>query len=92
MSCEVPTIFTPNNDGVNDAFIVPCLFDDTVYPNSQLIVVNRWGDEVYRSTLPYKNDWMGTYNGEDLPVGTYFYILDLGNGQPAVSSFFLIQR
>lgn len=90
--CEIPSVFTPNNDGVNDFFVVPCLFNSTVYPNSQLIIINRWGDEVYRSSRPYQNDWQGRFNGEDLPVGTYFYILDYGNGEEPVSSFFMIQR
>lgn len=91
-ACEIPTIITPNNDGVNDEFIIPCLFDPIRYPNSQLTVVSQWGDEVYRSNKPYTNDWRGTFNGEDLPVGTYFYIVDFGNGAPPQSSFFMIQR
>ncbi|MEM6378469.1 MAG: gliding motility-associated C-terminal domain-containing protein, partial [Bacteroidota bacterium] len=91
-ACEIPTIITPNNDGVNDEFIIPCLFDQVRYPNSQLTVVNQWGDEVFRSNTPYLNDWRGTFNGEDLPVGTYFYIVDFGNGAPPQTSFFMIQR
>ena len=91
-ACEIPTIITPNNDGVNDEFIIPCLFDQVRYPNSQLTVVNQWGDEVYRSNKPYQNDWRGTFNGEDLPVGTYFYIVDFGTGAPPQTSFFMIQR
>jgi gliding motility-associated-like protein len=90
--CEIPSVFTPNNDGVNDFFVVPCLFNLTQYSNSQLVIINRWGDEVFRSARPYLNDWQGRYNGEDLPVGTYFYILDFGNGEEPVSSFFMIQR
>ena len=90
--CTIPSIITPNNDGVNDEFIIPCLFDQVVYPNSQLIIINRWGDEVFRSGTPYNNDWNGTFNGEPLPVGTYFYILDFGDGQAPVNSFFMIQR
>jgi gliding motility-associated-like protein len=91
-ACDIPSIMTPNNDGVNDLFVIPCLFDQVQYPNSQLIVISRWGDEVYRSNTPYNNDWRGTYNGEELPVGTYFYIVDFGNGAPPQSSFFMIQR
>ena len=73
-------------------FIIPCLFDQVAYPNSQLIIISRWGDEVYRSPVPYNNDWDGTFNGEPLPVGTYFYILDFGDGQTPENSFFMIQR
>ena len=90
--CDIPSVITPNNDGVNDVFIVPCLFDQIRYPESQVTIINRWGDEVYRSPRPYRNDWNGTYNGEPLPVGTYFYIVDFGNGQTPESSFLMIQR
>jgi gliding motility-associated-like protein len=91
-ACEVPSIITPNNDGVNDVFAIPCLLNDTDYPNSQLFIINQWGDEVYRSGVPYTNDWQGQYNGEDLAPGTYFYILDFGDGSPRQNGFFMIQR
>ena len=67
-STAVPNIFTPNNDGVNDTFKIKGLES---YPNSQLIVFNRWGNEVYRSTN-YLNNW----DGGNLAEGTYYYILN----------------
>jgi gliding motility-associated-like protein len=90
--CDVPTIFTPNNDGVNDFFVVPCLLNTDEFPHSQVILFNRWGDEVYKSPVPYKNDWRGTFNGEDVPAGTYFYIIDLGDGRPPINGYTVIQR
>ena len=90
--CKAPTIITPNNDGINDELVVPCLLDLNQFPESELIIFNRWGDQVYRSQKPYKNDWSGTYNGADLPADTYFYILDFGDGTEPVNGFFAIQR
>jgi len=90
--CDVPSIITPNNDGINDVFVIPCLLDEVSYPNSQLIILNQWGDEIYRSQRPYPNNWRGQYNGEDLAAGTYFYLLDFGDGSPAQNGFFMIQR
>lgn len=90
--CDIPSIITPNNDGINDVFAVPCLLDENQYPNSQLVIINRWGDEVYRSPRPYPNDWNGQFNGEDLAPGTYFYLLDYGDGSPVQNGFFMIQR
>lgn len=92
VQCEAPNIITPNGDGINDNFIVPCLLNGADYPNSQLLIFNRWGDEVYRSPVPYPNDWGGTFNGSDLPMDTYFYILNLGDGSEPQSGFLLIQR
>ncbi len=88
--CVIPTIITPNNDGVNDSFIIPCLATDR-FPDNEVAIFNQWGDEVYRSK-PYLNNWQGTYNGEDLPVGTYFFIADFQNGEEPESGFLIIER
>ena len=72
--CFVPNIITPNDDGANDFFNVPCL--DSEYTNNNLKVFNRWGDMVFQAQ-PYKNDWSGTYKNVPLPPGTYFYVLQL---------------
>ncbi len=88
--CNIPSIFSPNNDGINDTFIIPCLALND-YPNNKISIFNQWGDEVQKAA-PYQNNWTGTYNGEDLPVGTYYYVLDFGNGQQIKSGFIIIER
>ncbi len=89
-SCVIPTIITPNNDNINDRFEIPCLSTGK-FPTNEVAIFNQWGDEVYRSA-PYQNDWQGTYNGEDLPAGTYFFVVDLGNGEKPTSGFLQIER
>lgn len=91
-ACKVPSLFTPNGDDYNDNFVIPCLLNTSSYPNSQVIIFNKWGDEVYRSNTPYLNDWGGTYSGEDLPADTYFFIVDLGNGDEPMSGHVTIIR
>lgn len=90
-NCVPPTIITPNNDGVNDYFMVECLFATGKYPNNSVSIFNQWGDEVFREA-PYNNDWQGTYNGIDLPVGTYFYMIELGDNTEAMTGFLVIER
>lgn len=90
-ACNIPSIITPNNDGINDEFIIPCLNDTEAFMNSELIIFNQWGDEVFRSKN-YRNDWRGTYNSEDLPDGTYYYVLQFGDGSKPTSGYVLIQR
>ncbi|QOG01502.1 gliding motility-associated C-terminal domain-containing protein [Flavobacterium sp. MDT1-60] len=75
--------FTPNNDGANDLFRIDCIES---YPNNELKVYNRYGSLVY-SKEHYENDWNGTANvsgvinrGDMLPTGTYFYVIDIGDG------------
>lgn len=87
--CKPPSIITPNDDGVNDYFVIPCLVDEQVA--GKLIIFNEWGQEVY-SHDAYDNSWSGTHNGKDLPVGTYYYILEVDNGVQDFNGFLLIQR
>lgn len=88
--CEVPTIITPNNDGTNDSFIIPCLATGE-FPDNLVTIFNQWGDEVYRSEN-YQNDWEGDYNGNALPVGTYYFVVDFKNGEKPTAGFVIIER
>lgn len=90
--CDVPSIITPNGDGINDFFVIPCFLDGRNYPRNQVSIYNRWGDEVYHSPTPYANNWDGTFDGEDLPPGTYFYVINFGDGSASQSGFVMIQR
>jgi gliding motility-associated-like protein len=89
--CEIPTIITPNGDGINDYFVIPCLSDPLAYPSNLVAIFNQWGDEVFRGN-PYRNNWQGTFAGSDLPIGTYFYIVDFGDGSQRQNGFLIIQR
>ncbi|MDB5226194.1 MAG: hypothetical protein JWN78_387 [Bacteroidota bacterium] len=68
-NCEIPNAFSPNGDGINDYFKIPC-FSGPI----EFSVYNRWGIEVYRNDA-YLNDWDGKYKGAPLPDGTYYYVL-----------------
>ncbi|NMN36145.1 gliding motility-associated C-terminal domain-containing protein [Pedobacter sp. SG918] len=71
-SLFVPNLFTPNGDGNNDTFEIRGL---ELFAQNDLIIVNRWGNQVYRSDN-YRNDW----TGEGLNEGTYYYILRVKEG------------
>ncbi len=68
----IPNLFTPNGDGLNDQFVIKNLLQ---YQHRELLVLNRWGNQVYKSAN-YNNDWDGGTLGE----GTYYYILRVRNG------------
>ncbi|MBK7336121.1 MAG: gliding motility-associated C-terminal domain-containing protein [Saprospirales bacterium] len=89
--CDIPTIITPNGDGINDYFVIPCLADPLAFPDNLIVIFNQWGDEVFRGN-PYRNNWQGTYAGGELPAGTYFFIVDFGNGSERQNGFLIIQR
>lgn len=69
-------ILTPNNDGKNDTWIVENI---DVYPNNEVTVYDRGGRVVY-SKKSYDNSWDGTYQGTPLTQGTYYYVIDFGDG------------
>ncbi len=66
--------FTPNGDGDNDVFYIGNLVK---YPDNNLKIYNRYGKMVYNASN-YDNTWSGTYLGDSLPAGTYFYIFNDG--------------
>jgi gliding motility-associated-like protein len=88
--CVVPTIFTPNGDGVNDAFVIPCI-NSGKYQETSLKIFNQWGDEVYNAH-PYSNNWDGTYGGNPLPTGTYFYIFTPDGKSNSSNGYLILQR
>lgn len=66
--------FSPNGDGINDLLVISCI---ELFPNISLEIFDRYGNSVFESQQ-YDNTWDGTGKNGDLPNGTYFYILDLG--------------
>ena len=71
--------FSPNGDGVNETFVVSGIED---YPEATVRVFNRWGNRVFESTTAYANDWDGVWDGNRLPAGTYFYLVEIpGEGE-----------
>jgi gliding motility-associated-like protein len=70
---KIPNAFSPNGDGINDDWKIINLI---TYPEATLQVFNRHGQKVYESR-GYSTPWKGTYNGSPLPIGTYYYVIDL---------------
>jgi gliding motility-associated-like protein len=72
----VPTAFTPDGDNVNDFWEILDL--DEVYPKNIVMVYNRWGNLLFQSEEgKYSlNPWKGEYQGANLPVGSYYFIID----------------
>ena len=72
---------TPNGDGKNDVMYISGI---DRYPEAIVEIYNRWGELIYTSPAGYTVPWNGKYNNkEDLPVGTYYYIIRLYYGDPS---------
>jgi len=90
---NIPTLITPNGDGYNDNWQITNL---NYYPDISIEIFNRWGDIVFKFTgsgFEYDNNrWDGTYEGKELPMSGYVYILDLKNGIEPYNGVVTIKR
>lgn len=91
-SLFIPQGFSPNGDGINDFFNIVAIEQ---YPNSEVIIFNRWGDEVWRSgDGGYKNDAASGFvgnnkKGNPLTDGTYYYVVKFNSGNLENQSGFI---
>jgi gliding motility-associated-like protein len=91
----IPTAITPNNDGKNDDFYISNI---QAYTNITIEIFTRWGENifVYKGTgnayLDARNRWNGIYKGKDLPMGSYVYIVNLGDGSDVITGTVLLIR
>ncbi|MFK7904178.1 MAG: Ig-like domain-containing protein [Chitinophagales bacterium] len=92
---EFANAFSPNGDNINDLFLIQNAdnLEECFDAIGELVIFNRWGDEVYRID-GYDNSvaWDGTWqnNGNDVPDGTYFYILQYSaNDRPVTHNGFV---
>jgi gliding motility-associated-like protein/uncharacterized repeat protein (TIGR01451 family) len=77
---RVYELLTPNDDGLNDHFYILGIES---FPNSVVKVYSRWGNLVFQTTGYNNTDnyWDGYSQGNKkykLPVGVYYYVIDLG--------------
>jgi len=86
----VPEVITPGVvDGHNDYLVIRNI---SLYPNAEIKIFNRWGQIVYSAKNLEENRWDGTFKGKALPVDSYHYILDLGDGsEPRTGTITIIR-
>ncbi|HEX8517454.1 MAG TPA: gliding motility-associated C-terminal domain-containing protein [Bacteroidia bacterium] len=73
----ISNLFTPNGDGINDTWYIQGIQN---FRDTEVLIYNIYGNKVFEKKN-YTNDWQGTYNGADLPDGTYYYVLRFGDDQ-----------
>lgn len=79
---EIYSGFTPNGDLSNDFWHIEGI---ELYPDALVEIYNRWGDRVFaakRYNNSWQEAWNGMYKGEPLPSATYYYVINLNNGDP----------
>jgi gliding motility-associated-like protein/uncharacterized repeat protein (TIGR01451 family) len=90
----IPEGFSPNDDGINDLLVIRGIVN---FPENTFTIFNRWGNKVYDAS-PYTDKWDGkstygiTVGGDKLPTGTYFYLLDLGDGSDVIKGTIYLNK
>lgn len=84
----IPNAFSPNGDGTNDEWNIRNL---DLYPGATVKVFNKWGMAVFESTN-YDRPWDGKFNGKTLEPGTYYYVVDLRNGEAVQQGYLMILK
>lgn len=71
----IPNVFSPNGDGKNDQWVIRNISD---YIGTKVQIFNRYGQRVFQDDN-FITPWDGILGGKPLPIGSYYYILDLAN-------------
>ncbi len=87
---KIPNTFTPNNDGINDKWLIKYLES---YPDCRIQVFTRTGQLVYEAKgYSDAKAWDGNLKGKSLPVDTYYYILEPGSGRKPITGYVTILK
>ena len=73
---STPSGFSPNGDGKNDEWEIGNIDQ---FPECEVEIYSRWGLLLFKSPPGYTEKWKGEYNNKGLPVGTYYYIIELND-------------
>jgi gliding motility-associated-like protein len=87
---RIPTAITPNGDSYNERWEIDM---GGLYPNCEVEIFDRWGKQIFYSKGYEESQyWNGTVNGKELPMDSYFYIINLRNGTERLSGVVTLIR
>ncbi|MFN8353014.1 MAG: gliding motility-associated C-terminal domain-containing protein [Spirosomataceae bacterium] len=73
LDLDIPNAFSPNDDGVNDAWLIKGIEQ---YPDCVVDIFDRWGSKIF-SSQGYQTPWNGKRQHESMPMATYYYVINL---------------
>ncbi len=85
----IPTGFTPNDDNINENWVLEGIED---YPNAEVKIFNRWGGEIFTTKNYTNNPFSGKKDNATLPMGTYYYVIKTGDDVPTLTGYVTLVR
>ncbi|PCJ84382.1 MAG: hypothetical protein COA57_09285 [Flavobacteriales bacterium] len=85
---NIPSGFTPNNDGTNDKWVLRGI---ETFSSATIEVYNRWGTLLFSSTNYVNEPWDGTRNGNELPAAAYYYVIKLNDNTSYTGTITIIR-
>ena len=76
----IPNTFTPNNDKVNDIWLIK----GTCLDKMNCLIYNRWGEKI-RELRDINEGWDGTYKGVSVPDGVYIYLIEVSTKEGTIN-------
>ena len=86
---QIPTGFTPNEDNINENWVLEGIED---YPNAEVKIFNRWGAEMFSTKNYQNNPFDGKKDNSILPMGTYYYVIKTGDDVPTLTGYVTLVR
>ena len=85
----IPNVFSPNGDGINDTWDI---ININTYPRNTVQVFNRYGRKIFSSFPGAYKAWNGKYNGKEVAIGVYYYIINLDPTKPILTGSITVLR
>jgi gliding motility-associated-like protein len=87
---NIPSAFSPNGDNINDKWVIDM---NSLYPQAEIEIFDRIGKRIFFSKGYEESQyWDGTFNGKNLPMDAYYYIINLKNGTGRISGIITLLR
>ena len=83
MIMEYPKFFTPNGDGYNDTWNIKCLKNNSL---AEIFIFDRFG-KLLLEFRPSQDNWDGTFNGQLLAGGDYWFLVSYLNSSGINTQF-----
>jgi gliding motility-associated-like protein len=85
---EIPLVFTPNGDSQNDRWVIPGVENKG---DCTMNVFDGRGRRIFQKTGYPIDGWDGTYDGKEVPEGTYYYVFSCPNETPVTGSVLVVR-